>query len=176
MHVERVCESRARAHDGVLVECHKDEHGLTSFSQRDMYLYPGYELIGAVRKTPAPIVNGVMYIVKEVKEKSEACPESSVTVCMHEDYSPFAKLEQDKSLRDALEGHVEEVSVLLLAVAEYMQTPQRLSRQASPHLLQTLKTRITMGSETLRWAVVARNFPETVALDGDKVRLRQDLE
>ena len=97
-----------------------------------MYLDPGYELIGAVRKTPAPIVSGVMYIVKEVNEKSEACPEGSVTVCMREDYSPVAKLEQDKSLRGALEGDVEDVSDLRLATTDKMQK----NRKASQHKLR----------------------------------------
>ena len=147
--------SRVRAQDGVLVECHKDEKDISSVSQSDMYLYRSYEIIGAVRKTPAPIVNGVMYIVKEVKAKSEACPEGSVTVCMHEDYSPFAKLEQDNSRRGALEYNVEEVSDLTLAAADNMRTPQSLLRQASPDLLRTLKARIPIGNETLRWTHVS---------------------
>ena len=168
------CVNRAHIYDNsVLVECNKDENKLTSFSQSDMYLSPGYELVGSVRKTPAPIVNGVVYIVKDVKAKSDACPEGSVTVCMHEDYSPFVKLEQDKSLRGALAGYIEEVSDLLLAVADNTQTPQSLSRQASPELLHTLKTHIAMGNETLRWAAFAHIFPKTFAMDGDKLRLRQ---
>ena len=165
---------------GVLVECQKDEHGqpveLTSFSQSDMYLSVGYELIGSIRKSPAPIVNGVLYTVKEVKEKSEACPEGSVTVEMHDDYSPFAKYLQDERLRNALEGYVKEVSDLLSSAKDKARTPHALTTKASPDLLRTLNARITVGDETLRWAVFARLFPETFALDGDKVRLREDDE
>ena len=75
----------------------------TSFSQSDMYLYAGYELIGCIRKSPAPILNGVIYIVKEVKEKSEACPEGSVTVCMHEELS---LVKHDLHMKIALDGSI----------------------------------------------------------------------
>ena len=99
-----------------------------------------------------------------------------MTVCMHEDYSPFAKYLQDKGLRNALKGYVQEVTDLLLTAADKTRTPKALSAKASPDLLHTLKARITMGNESLRWAVFARLFPETFALDGDKVRLREENE
>ena len=95
---------------------------------------------------------------------------------MHEDYSPFAKYLQDKGLRNALKGYVQEVSDLLSSALDKTRTPHALSVKASPDLLHTLKARITMGNEVLRWAVFARLFPETFALDGDKVRLREDTK
>ena len=65
---------------------------------------------------------------------------------------------------------------MLLTAADKTRTPKALSAKASPDLLHILKARIIMGNETLRWAVFARLFPKTFALDGDKVRLREDNE
>ena len=71
---------------------------------------------------------------------------------------------------------MKEVSDLLSSALDKTRTPHALSAKVSRDLLHALKARITMGNETLRWAVFARLFPETFALDGDKVRMREDNE
>ena len=46
----------------------------------------------------------------------------------------------------------------------------------TPAFRQKLKGLITVGSEVVRWAVLARLFHDVLALDGDKLRLREEDE
>ena len=160
----------------VLVECEKDDDGRPkivpgcSQQQTDMYLYLKQELIGYTRKSTS-IVNGVIYIVEAIAPKSEACPDGSVSVRMHEEYSPLTTLLQDGSLKEALRPYLAEVQRLLRNGRAWV--PHALSREASRELQDILKNRIGR-SELVRWTCFARLFPEVLVLEGDKIRLRTE--
>ena len=99
-----------------------------------MFLYPGQELIGCVRRSKSKIVNGVIYVVERVTAES-------VTVRMHEDYSLTANVMKDGGIKRALRPYLEEVKRLL---KDDTRTPQDLSKMASPALQKALKDRITV--------------------------------
>ena len=131
-----------------------------------MYLYPGQELIGYMRKSTS-VVNGIIYIVDAITPKDESCPEGSVTVRMHEDYSPLTTILQE----DALRPYLEEVEGLLRNGKSLR--PHALQSKVSRGLLDTLSNRIGR-SEVVRWPCFARLFPEVLVLEGDKIRLRTE--
>ena len=135
-----------------------------------MYLYPGQELLGYTRKSTS-VVNGVIYIVDAITPKDESCPEGSVTVKMHEDYSPLTTILQDASLKDALRPYLEEVEGLLRNGKSWR--PHALQSKVSRELLDVLSNRIGRN-ELLRWTCIARLFPEVFVLEGDKKRLRTE--
>ena len=162
----------------VLVECEKDEDGKPKVvrnctqQQTDMYLYVGerdskQELIGCNRRGGG-IVNGVIYTVKDVREKCEDYPDGLVTVKMNEEYSMISMLSDD--LRRECEPYLEDVEKL---VTEKERSMHYLSRKAPKELTKILNNRIGK-SELVRWTMFVRLF-KSLVLEGDtKVRLRSE--
>ena len=131
-----------------------------------MYLYRGQELIGCNRQCGS-IVNGVIYTVRDVREKCEEYTDGLMTVQMHEEYSMFSTVSND--LKRECEPFVEDVEKL---VTEKARSMRYLSMNAPRELRDLLKSRVGK-SETVRWTMFVRL--ENLALGGDTmVRLRSE--
>ena len=152
-----------------IVTCEKDKNGNPKenrgayMKQYDMYMWPGIEVIGCVRKDKSDILNGCIYIVKDVDEHE-------VTFSLHDDYNIHTKFDKPETQK-ALERFVPDVVNLLQRGPK---TPHSLEqRNTNLDLKVALKQHIWGVSISDRWYAFAHIFNTTFELYGNCLRLRE---
>ena len=130
-----------------------------------MYLWPGVEVIGCTRKNDGGVLNGCIYIVKDVDDKD-------VTLRLHEDYQEATKFDKPY-IREALAPFVPQVEELL---RDAPLTPSRLNTLVMDPKYRALKVELKKQifgtSVTTRWHAFAHIFNTKFELFGQSLQLR----